>query len=730
MSSEDLGSGKQRFPNGVRHAALPSPVTEHAPIAEATPHQGLDSTIRASQTWLLDRQQPDGHWVAELEGDTILESEYILLLCFLGRVQDTCVQEAANYIAEQQLPSGGWALYPGGPVEVSSSVKAYFALKLTGHDPQAEHMQRARAAILEAGGVEAVNSFTRYYLALLGVIPYAKCPAIPPELILIPGWMPFNIYEMSAWSRTILVPLSIVWAHQPVQTSASPVDIDELFCGAPADLPVTLPSAQNRDPLAKNRWVNWERVFCGVDSCIKACERLRLLPLRRRAVRKATEWMTDRFADSDGLGAIFPPIIWSVVALKCLGHSDDSPLVQDALEELDRLSIVSGDTRRLQPCQSPVWDTAISLIALRDSGLQWDDPAIEQAANWLQSKEVRQSGDWAKRCPGQEPSGWFFEFRNAFYPDVDDTIMVVMALARCLPQHESVAWDVSLLCDPWSPHEADQDAVAVISARSPESLSAYQEVAGASPRLAAMWRGVRWVLAMQNSDGGWGAFDVDNDRELFTQVPFADHNAMIDPSTADITARVMEMLGTIRVDPKHHAMQRALDFVWQHQEEDDSWYGRWGVNYIYGTWQVLAGLERAGVPADDPRIRGAVRWLNSVQQESGGWGESPLSYDDPQSKGIGPVTASQTAWALLGLMAAGETHSESVRRGVDYLINQQDADGSWDEPWFTGTGFPKVFYLKYHYYRMYFPLMALGRYRTLLARSASASRTRNGRDGF
>ena len=291
--------------------------------------------------------------------------------------------------------------------------------------------------------------------------------------------------------------------------------------------------------------------------------------------------------------------------------------------------------------------------------------------------------------------------------------MVVMALARCLPQSETGAWDVSLLCEPWSPHAADQDAVAVVAGRSPASLSAYRELTNASPRLAAMWRGVRWVLSMQNADGGWGAFDVDNDRELFTQVPFADHNAMIDPSTADITARVMEMLGTIGIDPKHHAMQRAVDCVWQHQDQDDCWYGRWGVNYIYGNWQVLLGLERAGVPANDPRVRGAVRWLKSVQQESGGWGESPASYDDPKLRGIGPATASQTAWALMGLMAAGETRSEPVRRGIDYLINQQDADGSWDEPWFTGTGFPRVFYLRYHYYRMYFPLMALGRYRTL-----------------
>ena len=715
MSSGELDSGKRRFPERGRPAPILSPVAADTD-AEAT-HLSLDATIQATQARLLEQQHQQGYWVAELQGDTILESEYILLLCFLGRGQDERARQAANYILQQQLPGGGWAIYPGGPVEASASVKAYLALKLTGHSPDAAYMRRARSAILDAGGVESVNSFTRYYLALLGVIPYKKCPAIPPELMLIPRWMPFNIYEMSAWSRTILVPLSIVWAHQPVNRSDVPVDIDELFCGRPADLPVTMGGLHKRDPLSKTRWVNWGRMFCGVDTAIKTLEGWHLLPLRRHAVRRATEWMTTRFADSDGLGAIFPPIIWSIVALKCLGHDDDGPLVRQAMEELERLSILEGDSLRLQPCQSPVWDTALSLIALRDSGLKSDHPAIEQAADWLLNKEVRRAGDWAQRRPGQEPSGWFFEFQNAFYPDVDDTIMVVMALARCLPQSETGAWDVSLLCEPWSPHEADQDAVAVVAARSPASLTAYRDLTNVSPRLAAMWRGVRWVLSMQNSDGGWGAFDVDNDRELFTQVPFADHNAMIDPSTADITARVMEMLGTIGIEAQHHAMQRALDYVWQQQDQDDCWYGRWGVNYIYGNWQVLLGLQRAGVPPNDPRVRGAVRWLKSVQQESGGWGESPASYDDPKLRGVGPATASQTAWALMGLLAAGETASEPVRRGVDYLINQQNADGSWDEPWFTGTGFPKVFYLRYHYYRMYFPLMALGRYRSLTTRN-------------
>jgi len=693
--------------------AFPGKKTPPAPETLPSGLTGDDDVSAAvcrTRDYLLSRQHADGYWVGELEGDTILESEYVLLLAYLGREDSEEAKLCANYLLEQQLASGGWALYPGGPLEISASVKAYFALKLTGHTPDIAPMRRAREAILAAGGAERVNSFTRFYLALLGTIGYRQCPAVPPELMLIPRWMPFNIYEMSAWSRTILVPLSIMWAEQPVREIPPERQIPELFCNSPQELPVTMPAAETRDPLARRRWIDWHRVFNGIDRVVKWLNRWRIRPFRRLALRKAAAWVIERFDNSDGLGAIFPPIIWSVVALRCLGYDDDSPEVRSQLHELEKLFIREDDTLRLQPCKSPVWDTAISTIALREAGVSADHPALRQSVSWLLSKEVRTKGDWATRHPGHEAGGWFFEFNNAFYPDVDDTSMVVMALRRCLPETDTLGWDADFLLGEWSPHEADADAAAVLAGRTrnPEDLPARLE--SAAPHINAIWRGARWVLAMQNSDGGWGAFDRNNDRELYTQVPFADHNAMIDPSSVDLTSRNLEMLAALNVGSDFPAVQEALQYIWTHQEPEHCWYGRWGVNYIYGTWQTLVGLTAIGIPTSDPRIRRAADWLKSVQQENGGWGESCGSYDDPQQKGRGPVTASQTAWALMGLMAAGESDSEPVRRGVQYLLEAQKPDGTWDEPYFTGTGFPKVFYLKYHLYCIYFPLMALGRY--------------------
>lgn len=681
------------------------------------PHRDVDpdlaDAVSRTRDYLFDIQHNDGYWLGELEGDTILESEYILLLAFLEQETVETAKLCANYIVEQQLPGGGWAMFPGGTLEISASVKAYFALKLTGHDPEAEYMRRAKDAILAAGGAEKVNSFTRFYLALLGTISYRQCPAVPPELILIPRWLPFNVYEMSAWSRTILIPLSIMWAHRPVREIPAELQIPELFVNSPEELPTYMPRAETLDDLSRKRWINWHRVFNGIDRTIKLVDRIRLRPFRRRALKKAEAWMLERFEHSDGLGAIFPPIIWSVVALKCLGYAEDSPEIAGQMGELDKLSIRDGETIRLQPCKSPVWDTAIATLALRDAGVKPEHPAIRRSIQWLLSKEVRTPGDWALNNPGHEAGGWYFEFNNQFYPDVDDTCMVVMALKRCLPTIDGNDWNADFLLGDWSPHEADKDATAILAGRttSPEDIAASLD--DVTPQLNAIWRGARWILAMQNRDGGWGAFDKDNDRELFTQVPFADHNAMIDPSSADLAARMLEMFADLNVGQDLPAIQQALDYIWSEQEDDHSWYGRWGVNYIYGTWQTLVGLARIGVRVTDPRIRKAAEWLKSVQQPDGGWGESCHSYEDPATKGIGPTTASQTAWALMGLMAAGDTESESVRRGVEYLIETQQPDGTWDEPWWTGTGFPKVFYLRYHLYCIYFPLMALGRYARL-----------------
>jgi squalene-hopene/tetraprenyl-beta-curcumene cyclase len=676
----------------------------------------VQEAVALTRDWLLDRQHPDGYWVGELEGDTILESEYALLLTWLGQEKSETVQRLAAHVAKKQLPDGGWSLFPGGPLEVSGSVKAYWTLKIAGYDINSEPMARARRAIRDAGGAERVNSFTRYYLALLGIIEYRQCPAVPPELMFIPSWAPFNIYEMSAWSRTILVPLSLLWAFQPCRKLPPEFQIDELFLKSPSELPVSMPPSQQLDAMKHRTRLPWDRIFQAIDRVWKLGENLRIKPLRRAAIRRAADWMTTRFADSDGLGAIFPPIIWSVVALKCLGHGDDSPPVQAQLKELERLGLDDTDgALRLQPCQSPVWDSAIALIALREAEVPAEHPRLKKAVAWLLSKEVRTTGDWSVRNPELEPGGWFFEFNNKFYPDVDDTTMVAMALAACLPGDDRRRWASAIVGTGPQGHTSRPELRSVVSGRTDDPLAAVEDIESMQPILAALHRGARWMLGMQCADGGWGAFDRDNNRELLTRVPFADHNAMIDPPTADITARVLEMFGRLGFDPDHPSIERGLDFVWREQERDHCWYGRWGVNYIYGTWQVLVGLREIGVSPGDARLRMAAQWLKDAQQASGGWGETADSYDHPELRGQGPATASQTAWAVMGLIAAGEVHSPAVRRGIAYLLANQQADGSWNEDWFTGTGFPRVFYLKYHLYRIYFPLMALARYARLSA---------------
>jgi squalene-hopene/tetraprenyl-beta-curcumene cyclase len=669
-------------PNSVRPAHPPRGARP------ADPGQ-LDAAIDRTAAWLLDHQHPDGHWCAELEGDSILESEYLLLLAWLGREQSNDALAAARSLVDQQLPTGGWSMYPGGKLEISGSVKAYFALKLAGHDPAAEYMVRAREAIRAAGGADAVNSFTRFYLALLGQISYDHCPAVPPELVLLPDWSPINIYRMSAWSRTIVVPLSIMWAHRPVRQIEAERGIDELFLKPPDQWP------ELRCPglAAQSGIFTWDNFFRTVDRSFKYLDRWRIKPLRNAALKRASQWMLDRFEKSDGLGAIFPPIIWSVVALKCLGYSDDSREVQDNLSELEKLTVREEDRLWLQPCLSPVWDTVITLRALASAGYRQGDEPIARATEWLLSKEVRSRGDWSRQVKC-EPGGWFFEYENEFYPDVDDTIMAMMALRDTLgDQAETTLYSL------------------VITGKAANAQAARTQAASADRIVSAVERATRWVLAMQNRDGGWGAFDRDNDDEFLCRVPFADHNAMIDPSTPDIAGRVIESLAAWGMSQSHGAVRRAIAYIRRMQEPDGAWFGRWGVNYIYGTWQVLVGLAAVGVPPNDPAVRRGVQWLLAHQQSCGGWGESADSYEQPELRGQGTPTPSQTAWAVLGLIAAGQADHESVRGGVQYLLDTQQPDGTWDETEFTGTGFPRVFYLRYHYYRIYFPLLALGKYR-------------------
>jgi squalene-hopene/tetraprenyl-beta-curcumene cyclase len=630
--------------------------TRHATL----PHDALGSALERTSGWLLSRQNVQGYWVGELEGDTILESEYILLMAFLGREAEPVCRQVAQFMLDHQLEDGGWAIYPGGPTDVSASVKAYFALKLVGFTADEPAMQHARQAILSAGGAHQCNSFTRFYLALLGQISYDECPCVPPELVLIPARWNFSLSAMSAWTRTIVVPLSIMSYFKPVRALPADRGIAELFRS-------DLGWPSRRTP----RLCSWTNFFLAVDGLLKWLDRSLPSSWRQRAVRAAHRWMLDHCENTDGLGAIFPPMVYSIIALRCLGYDLDSPAVAWAIKQLDDLHIAEDGKIRVQPCLSPVWDTAIAMISLADAKVPQDHPAWGRAVAWLLEKEVRNPGDWQICGPNVEPTGWHFQFHNAFYPDLDDSAMVLLALER-------------------SPL-ADLPAVR-----------------------AASRRGVDWLLSMQNRDGGWAAYDVDIDNQVLTRLPFADHNAMLDPSCADITARVIELLGTLGHRADHPSIARALDYLFRTQEPEGCWYGRWGVNYIYGTWQVLQGLSALEFPMDHPAIGRAVAWLESTQQPSGAWGETCQSYDEPALKGTGEPTASQTAWATLGLIAAGKALSPAVRRGIDYLIRAQLPDGSWNESPFTGTGFPRVFYLRYHLYRIYFPLMAMARYQSAL----------------
>ena len=623
-------------------------------LAQQTDLPSADDALSRAIEWLLLRQNEDGYWSAELEGDTILESEWIILMRFLGRGEESRLSKAAQHLRSKQMENGGWAIYPGGPVDVGASVKAYWALKLTGTGPDAPHMVRAREAIWAAGGVPAVNSYTKFYLAMFGQIDWNDAPAVPPELNLLPKWFYLNIYEISSWSRTFVVPLSIIWAHKPVVHLPHEQGIGELFRGG---------DRQRVRLRMKKPAVSWRNFFIAVDSLVKTAEKWRLLPWRKKGVNSAIAWMLEHCQRSAGLGAIFPPMVYVLIALKTLGYPDDSPEVVTAWDEMAALEIEDETTLRVQPCTSPVWDTAIAINALAEAGASPNSPAMLGAARWIVSKEVHHKGDWSVKRPDLEPGGWYFEFLNEFYPDIDDTAMVLMALEKC----------------------------------------------GDTPgKDEAMRRGMNWLLGMQGKDGGWASFDVDNNRAVFNYIPFADHNAMLDPSTSDITARILEMFSFCGVESEDPCVQRALEFLRTEQESDGSWYGRWGVNYIYGTWQAIRGLTRIGVDPGEPMIRRAARWLAAVQNADGGWGESCTSYQEPHLKARGPSTASQTAWALMGLMCAGESDSKAVEQGIDYLIRTQRDDGTWDEDIFTGTGFPRVFYLRYHLYRHSFPLMALG----------------------
>jgi squalene-hopene/tetraprenyl-beta-curcumene cyclase len=572
---------------------------------------------------------------------------------FLGRTGEPKVRKAANFLREKMLPEGGWAIYPGGPPDVSSTAKGYFVLKLQGDDPRASHMRRCRELILDLGGLDACNSFTKIYLAIFGQYSWRKCPSVPPELVLFPRWFYLNIYAMSSWSRAILVPLSVISAKKPT-------------CRVPQ-------SASIRDLVTGRRTVTpsspWGALFYALDVAVKAGEKLPVSILRRAALAQAERWILSRLEGSHGLGAIFPPIINTILALNALGYSLDDPIIQGQVRELERLEIEEEDTLRVQPCFSAVWDTAYAVYSLVESGLAEDHPAVVRGGRWMLDRRGHDHGDWtAGRTPA--PAGWYFEYANPYYPDCDTTSQVITALSRVtLPAGEDRA-----TCQ------------------------------------RAIFEAHEWHLGMQNRDGGWGAFDRGCDREVLTKVPFADHNAMIDPSTADLTARGLEAMAELGFDRGYPPARAAIQFLRRTQEPDGSWYGRWGCNYIYGTGLVLWSLRKIREPHSAPWIRRAAAWLKSCQQRDGGWGETPASYEDPLQKGMGPSTPSQTAWALMGLLSTGDRESASVRRGIDFLLERQGPDGDWPEEEWTGTGFPRVFYLRYHLYPLYFPILALGAY--------------------
>jgi len=619
----------------------------------------LERAIEQAQQALLAKQNPAGYWVAELQGDSILESEYILLKFILGQEDDPQLPKITNYLRGLQHADGGWGLFPGGKADLSGTVKAYFALKLMGDDPDAPHMAAAREVCRKLGGAEQCNSYTNFFLAGLGQISYDACPSIPPEIVFLPSWMYFSLYAVSAWTRTMILPLAIVSSHRPVRRLPEEKGIAELFTGGDprVGFKLKLPTS-------------WRDFFLVVDQMLKLYQKTSVTPTREMAIKAAEKWLLEHMEGSEGLGAIFPPMVYILVVMRVLGYPDDHPKVVEAHRQLRDLFIEEGDTIRIQPCFSPVWDTGLALHALAEAGVGPGDEAAATATQWLLDKECRVGSDWTKSCPDVEPSGWFFEFENPHYPDVDDTAMVVMAMKR----------------------------------------------AGGKAAQPAIRRGLKWLLALQNDDGGWAAFDKTKDRPILEHVPFADHNAMQDPSCPDITGRVLECFGHCGIAPTHPAVRKAVEFLRQQQDKDGAWFGRWGVNYVYGTWQVLTGLQAVGERMDLPYVRRAANWLRSVQKNDGSFGESCESYADAALKGQGESTASQTAWGAMGLMASADAGDPAVKKAIAWLVENQAADGAWDEHYYTGTGFPQVFYLKYHLYRLYFPLTALARFRRLAAK--------------
>ena len=613
-------------------------------LTPPTAASDVRETLRRAVDQLISLQDPNGWWKGELETNVSIDAEDLLLREFLGVRTEAQTVATARWIRSRQRDDGTWANYHGGPADLSTTIEAYVALRLAGDAPEDDHLCRAANFIRTSGGIENSRVFTRIWLALFGLWPWAQIPVLPPELMFLPRFAPLNIYDFACWARQTVVALTVVSAHRPVQSLG--FDTDELRSGG---------IAETRDSLRR-----WSGRFQALDRILHQYERHPIRPLRKVALRQSERWILKRQEADGSWGGIQPPWVYSLIALKLQGYDIDHPVMRAGLNGLDGFTIEDEAGRRIEACQSPVWDTALAVSALADAGLSPEDPTLLNAARYLLREEITSRGDWSFRRPKLEPSGWAFEFENDTYPDVDDTAEVVLALGRT-----------------------------------------------AEPTLGATARAVAWIEGMQCDDGGWAAFDVDNVQALMRELPFSDFGELIDPSSADVTAHVLEMLAA--VEPSSGVVKRGVEWLLAAQEDDGSWFGRWGANYIYGTGAVLPGLAAAGLALDHPAMRRAVSWLEDHQNLDGGWGEDLRSYRDVSYRGRGPSTASQTSWALLGLLAAGE-RTTAVERGVAYLIETQDDDGSWEEPWFTGTGFPGDFYINYHLYRLVFPVMALGRY--------------------
>jgi len=624
----------------------------------------VDRVIETAFDWLIDRQAPDGHWLFELEADATIPAEYIMLNHYLGTIDDEVEGKLARYLRKIQGDHGGWPLFHGGDFNISASVKAYYALKLAGDDIDAPHMAKAREAILAYGGAAKSNVFTRILLALFGELPWRATPIMRPEAFLLPSWSPFHMNKVSYWSRTVMAPLLILGALKPRAKNPRNVRISELFLR---------PLDRREMALLNPTGSIVGEVFLKIDAVAKLLEPLFPKTLERRGIERAQAFISERINGEDGLGAIFPAMAFAMMAFDALGYGSDHPEVRQTRRAIDGLLTFDGDIGYCQPCLSPIWDTGLAMHAALEAGLDPNDERVGKAVEWFAEREIKDvKGDWSVKRPDLAPGGWAFQYRNDHYPDVDDTAVIGMVLDR----------------------------------------------AGRPEGREMLDRAVTWIRGMQSKSGGWGAFDADNEHYLLNNIPFADHGALLDPPTADVSARCLSLLGQMGCETDDPTVAGGVRFLKDCQEEDGSWFGRWGTNYIYGTWSVLCALNAVGEDMDAPYIRRAVEWLKDRQREDGGWGEDCATYWDERKDEVKESTASQTAWALLGLMAAGEVESEAVRRGVEYLLHAPRDGGNWQETYFNAVGFPRVFYLKYHGYSAFFPLFALARFRQLTKSNA------------